>query len=96
MKGSTIDSPSFEALDRYIQNPVNKVKPSRVAKRVGVTTIAMSKLELFKKSGQKHYNLLQIIADPLFLVACYEEIAKKKGNMTPGTDGYTIDGINWN
>jgi hypothetical protein len=29
---------------------------------------------------QKYYNLIDIIADPYFLVACYEEIAKKKGN----------------
>jgi hypothetical protein len=54
-----------------------------VAKRVGVTTIVMQKLEQYKKPEQKYYNLIDIIADPYFLVACYEEIAKKKSNMTP-------------
>ena len=65
-----------------------------MAKRVGVTTIVMGKLELYRKPEQKYYNLIRLIADPYFLVACYEEIAKKKGNMTPGSDGYTIEGLN--
>jgi hypothetical protein len=54
-----------------------------VAKRVGVTTIV--KLEQYKKPGakaKKYYNLIDIIADPYFLVACYEEIADKKGKRT--------------
>jgi len=65
-----------------------------VAKRVGVTTIVTNELEQYRKPEQKFYNLIKIISDPLFLVACYEEIAKKKGNLTPGSDGYIIDGLN--
>ena len=66
-----------------------------MAKRVGVTTIVMGKLEQYRKPEQKYYNLIKLIADPYFLVACYEEIEKKKGNMSPGSDGYTIEGLNW-
>jgi group II intron reverse transcriptase/maturase len=55
----------------------------------------MGKLEQYRKPEQKYYNLIKLIADPYFLVACYEEIAQKKGNLTPGSDGYTIDGLNW-
>jgi group II intron reverse transcriptase/maturase len=66
-----------------------------VAKRVGVTTIVMGKLEQYRKPEQKYYNLIKLIADPYFLVACYEEIAKKKGNVSPGSDGYIIEGLNW-
>jgi len=61
----------------------------------------MQKLEQYKKpepeqeQEQKYYNLIDIIADPYFLVACYEEIAKKKGNWTPEADGMTLDGLNW-
>lgn len=45
--------------------------------------------------NNKYYNLLDILSDPFFLVACYEEIKGKKGNMTPGSDKYTIDGLSW-
>jgi group II intron reverse transcriptase/maturase len=94
-KESSIDTPSFETLDSASLKPVRAVKPVKVAKRVGVTTIVMGKLEQYRKPEQKYYNLIKLIADPYFLVACYEEIAKKKGNLTPGSDGYTIDGLNW-
>jgi hypothetical protein len=106
-KESSIDTPSFESLDSDILKPVRAVKPVKVAKRVGVTTIVKGKLEQYRKPEQKYYNLIKLIADPYFLVACYEEIAKKKGNMNPpllltlqnhrqqGSDGYTIDGLNW-
>jgi hypothetical protein len=61
------------------------------------------KLEQYKKpepeqeqeQEQKYYNLIDIIADPYFLVACYEEIAKKKGNLTHETDWITLYGLNW-
>jgi len=58
-----------------------------VAKRVGVTTIVMQKLEQYKKPEQKYYNLIDIIADPYFLVACYEKIAKKKVTWPPEPTG---------
>ena len=54
------------------------VKPVKVAKRVGVTTIVMGKLEHYRKTEQKYYNLIKLIADPYFLVHCYEEIATNK------------------
>lgn len=92
-KGNSTNSSISEVLDNNQENLANKVKPTKVAKRVGVTTIAMKKLKPFKNKNQKYYNLLSILADPLFLVSCYEEIFKKKGNMTPGSDGYTIDGL---
>ena len=94
-KESSIDTPSFETLDSASLKPVRAVKPVKVAKRVGVTTIVMGKLEQYRKPEQKYYNLIKLIADPYFLVACYEEIATKKGNMTPGSEGYTIEGLNW-
>jgi hypothetical protein len=55
----------------------------------------MQKLEQYKKPEQKYYNLIDILADPSFLVACYEKIAKKKGNLSPETNGITLDGLNW-
>lgn len=94
-KGNSSKLSISKTIDNNLGNSSNKVKPVKVAKRVGVTTIVTKKLKQIKKKGQKYYNLLNILADPYFLVSCYEEISKKKGNMTPGTDGYTIDGISW-
>jgi group II intron reverse transcriptase/maturase len=94
-KGSSKDTPTQKTLDCNLKKPVRKVKPIKVAKRVGVTTIVSKELEQYRKPGQKYYNLIKIISDPIFLVTCYEEIAKKKGNMTPGSDSYTLDGLNW-
>ena len=95
-KGSSINPLTLETSDSNNKKPVSKVEPSKKdAKRVGVTTIVMQKLEQYKKPEQKYYNLIDIIADPYFLVDCYEEIAKKKGNWTPGAYGITIDGLNW-
>jgi group II intron reverse transcriptase/maturase len=91
---SSISSPS-EVIDSDFKKPATKVKPVKVAKRVGVTTIAMEKMKQVKKENQKYYDLLKILADPYFLVSCHEEISDKKGNMTPGSDGYTLDGISW-
>lgn len=49
------------------------------------------------KDNQGHYNgLIRIISDPMFLVHCYESIKGKTGNMTPGSDGQTLDGLDWN
>jgi len=94
-KGNSMGKSSLEALDSNKTNLAKSVQPAKVAKRVGVTTIVMERLEQMTASGQKYYKLMDIVADPYFLVKCYEEIANKKGNMTPGSDGYTIDGINW-
>jgi len=54
----------------------------------------MGKLEHYRKTEQqKYYNLIKLIADPYFLIHCYEEIATnknkqqkttKKGNKSPG------------
>jgi len=55
--------------------------------------MVMKKLTQIK--GNKFYKLLDKLSDPFFLVACYEEIKGKKGNMTQGSDNYTIDGLNW-
>lgn len=50
-------------------------------------------MEQIYKIDQKHYNIINFIADPYFLVACYDEIKHKPGNMTPGIDGVTLDSL---
>lgn len=94
-KGNSITSPRVETLDSNLEKPVNKVKPAKVAKRVGVTTMVRKLLEQNKVAEQKYYKIMKIIADPKFLVACYDEIRSKQGNMTRGIDETTLDGINY-
>lgn len=92
-KGNSIITPSVETIDNNNVS-VSKVKPAKVAKQVGVTTIARKLLEQNKKSEQKHYKIIEFISSPEFLVACYEEIKSKPGNMTRGIDKTTLDGLN--
>jgi hypothetical protein len=53
-KESSIDTPTFETLDSSSLKPVRKVKPVKVAKRAGVTTIVKGKLEQSRKDGTLH------------------------------------------
>lgn len=94
-KGNSITSLKVEDNDGNKEKikPVREVKPKMVAKQVGVTTIARKLLEQNKKPEQKHYKINQLISDCEFLIACYNEIKSKKGNMTKGSDDITLDGI---
>jgi len=95
-----------ESIDNHSKKLLGNTKPitKKVVKRNNVTTMVMEKLTCI--SGNKFYKLLDILSDPFFLVACYEEIKGKKGRiltdsdtirypMTPGSDNYTIDRLNW-
>jgi hypothetical protein len=98
-KGSSINPLILKssASDSNKNKPVSNVEPSKKeAKRVGVTTFVMQNLEQYKKPEQKYYNLIDIIADPNFLVACYEEIALKNDNWNYVNDALKKEGINWN
>lgn len=70
-----------------------KLLVKKAVKPSNVTTMVMEKLTY--NNGNKFFKLLDILSDPFFLVACYEEIKGKKGNMTPGSDNYTLDGLDW-
>jgi len=93
-KGNNIGNSNLEAIDTNKKNPAKSVKPVQVAKQVGVTTMVMARLEQMKYTDQKFYKLMEIVADPYFLVKCYVEISHKKGNFTLGSDKFSIDGIN--
>ncbi len=95
-KGDRDNMSVSETLDNCPKKLVEDTKPilKRAVKPTNATTLVMQRLNY--KSEQKFFKLLDILSDPFFLVACYEEIKGKKGNMTPGSDKYTIDGLNWN
>lgn len=94
-KGNSKTSLKVETLDCNQEKAADKVKPAGVAKRVGVTTIVRKRLEQNKIVNQKYQYVLKEIADPNFLIACYEEIRGKPVNMTKAVDKVTLDGIDF-
>lgn len=47
-----------------------------------------------KKKG-KYNGLIRIISKPEFLLHCYLLIKGKPGNITPGIDKFTLDGLDY-
>jgi retron-type reverse transcriptase len=47
------------------------------------------------KNGIKFSGLHKLISDPEFLTIAYIKLRKNKGLYTPGTDGETLDGLNF-
>jgi hypothetical protein len=46
-----------------------------------------------KMRNGKYYGLLKLVSNPDVLLGAYHNIKSKPGNMTPGTDNNTLDGI---
>lgn len=93
-KGNRDNTSESGTIDNHAEKLVGETKQQKAVKPSNVTTLVMKKLT--HKNINKYFKLLEILSDPFFLVACYEEIKGKKGNMTPGSDKYTIDGLDWN
>lgn len=54
---------------------------------------ANTKLKLIKLDNNKFTGLYKSIADPITLTLAYKNIKSKPGNMTPGVDELTLDGV---
>lgn len=63
-------------------------------KNTPVSTWAQNEVNKFKRGDNLYNGLINIIADPEYLKACYIEIKSKPGNMTKWTNNITLDGIN--
>lgn len=88
--------------ETYVSNATPSEKPSRKPTRkdgwrVGVSTHASLMIKDCATKQGKYNGLINIISDPEFLIGCYEAIKGKPGNMTPGPNKETLDGIdkNW-
>jgi hypothetical protein len=102
-KGDSITFPVAEAV--YSNNvSVREVKPLKVAKQVDVTSIVRKQLDQVKNPGasrQKYYKIINLIANPQFLAACYVDIIGKEVNnaatCTPDWKGLVnkiiLDGV---
>lgn len=54
-----------------------------------------AKVEVHKymRKDNKYNGIINIIANPAFLKACYNEIKSRPGNMSKGITNETLDGI---
>lgn len=72
-----------------------KPNPSGDGKKItSVSTWVKNEVNKYRRGDNLYNGLINIIADPEFLRACYLEIKSKPGNMTKGTNEVTLDGIN--
>lgn len=73
----------------------SKAKGSKAVVPSSEFTSLKSQMELLNKSKHgRYFRIMDIITNPTFLINCYELIKGRPGNMTPGTDRTTLDGIN--
>ena len=70
-----------------------KIKSEKTIYRNAIVTRLRSTILNSKGEHQKIYGLLDILSDVDFLVSCYILIRGKPGNMSPGVDNSTLDGI---
>lgn len=70
-----------------------EVKLSKSTANPPLAQIISLKLSEFETHDAKYNKFIQLLSDPYFLVACYEEIKGKPGNMTRGAKKETLDGL---
>lgn len=76
------------------KNGDGEVKLNKLAAKPKLVHIVSQRLEEFKTHDNKYSNFTELLGDPYFLIACYDEIRGKQGNMTRGLNRETLDGIN--
>lgn len=72
-------------------NPSKKGKGS--TSKISVSMKASLEINKYMNKDLKYNGLINIIADPIFLWACYDAIKSKPGNMSQGITHETLDGI---
>lgn len=83
-----------------LENTVSKKSSSKarkVRKTDSFVTIVKKELQTYCNKQKVYNGLVNIYKNPAFLIACYEEIKGKPGNMTEGSIKGTLDGLtlNW-
>ena len=65
----------------------------KVGKSVSLVTLVQKELQLYRDKQGIYNGLINILKKPEYLVACYESIRGKPGNMTKGSTKGTLDGL---
>lgn len=89
MKGNSQNVLDNKDTSISVLNRVGQVKSAKATTNPTLAHIVSLKLSEFKTHDEKYNKLTQLLADPYFLQACYEEI--KKGNMRGKKE--TLDGL---
>lgn len=76
-------------------NRLGLVKSPKASAKPTLVHIVSQKLSEFKTYDGKYNKILQLVSDPFFLVACYEEINGKPGRLREGVGQRCLDGLNW-
>lgn len=71
---------------------LNSLKQSSKS-TTSVSMRANLEINKYMRKNNQYNGLINIIADPTFLWACYDSIKSKPGNMTRGITSETLDGI---
>nr|YP_010836056.1 hypothetical protein QLP54_mgp10 [Phyllosticta yuccae]WGC90071.1 hypothetical protein [Phyllosticta yuccae] len=70
-----------------------KTKTKKPSVKYPLVDIVAQKLNNYLTKDGKYNKIIHLMSDPYFLIACYNEIKGKPGNMTKGTTKETLDGI---
>jgi len=68
-------------------------KAQRTRKSDSFVALVKKELQTYSNKQNVYNGLINILENPAFLVACYEEIRGKPGNMTKGSVKETLDGL---
>lgn len=92
MKGNSQNVLDNKDTSISVLNRDGQVKSPKASTNPTLAHIVSLKLSEFKTHDEKYNKFTQLLADPFFLVACYEEI-QKGANMTRGAKKETLDGL---
>jgi len=92
-KDTSRDSVPKSTIDPTIKLASREIKSQKTIDRNAIVTRVRSKILNSQGLHQKIYGLTDIFSDVDYLVSCYLIIKGKPGNMSPGIDQTTLDGI---
>lgn len=67
----------------------------KTVQKVSLDTYVKKELQSYKNQRGQYNGIINLLTNPEFLIAGYEEIKGKPGNMTKGTTNITLDGISY-
>lgn len=71
------------------------IAAEKTVKKVSLDTYVKKELQSYINKRGQYNGIINLLSNPEFLIACYEEIKGKPGNMTKGTTDITLDGISY-
>lgn len=94
-KGGSQETELLEttALDTKTVSDNSPSKAQKIRKSDSFIAIVKKELQACCNKQNTYNGLVNILKNPAFLVACYEEIRGKPGNMTKGSIKGTLDGL---